>query len=426
MILPENGRVVVIDDNIEEVAPLIEVLSKNGIPVSYFSGMKAKFLPSKKLEGVRVIFIDIVLGEKGADKTDIAKAANVIIKIISPRNGPYLLIAWTKHDDLIEGLKDRLSECKPAITLNLEKSDYFESSPAEGGELKYTPVTNAFKLIETNLKEALKSAGAINLFFIWENLLHRAGGNIVSDFSSFYPLDNNWNKNLSSVIKQLAKAYAGDNLDGNNIAEVAKNALLTFDNAFIDALENKVELCQELKEIAIDCDAPTVDSRVCANINSRLLLDVKVSRKAEPGNLYKSGIKQVKKVKIEELIQGDLNAYPKKTQLLDALRFIVLEVSPSCDHACRKLRVNRILPGVIWPKEHEGKIKKSDYIYTATPLFEINGGQCRLVFDLRYLTSVPQNHLKNRRAFLRVRHELLVDIQSYIARHINRPGVISL
>jgi hypothetical protein len=67
-------------------------------------------------------------------------------------------------------------------------------------------------------------------------------------------------------------------------------------------------------------------------------------------------------------------------------------------------------------------IKKADYIYK-TPLFLINGQLCFFVFDIRYLSSITFDSLNNKTSLYRFRKELVVDIQSKIAGHINRPGI---
>jgi hypothetical protein len=79
----------------------------------------------------------------------------------------------------------------------------------------------------------------------------------------------------------------------------------------------------------------------------------------------------------------------------------------------------------MWPKEHSKKIKNANYIYKS-PYFEANGRIFYLVFDLRILTSLSFDTLKKKKPVFRVKHEFLVDVQSCLARHMNRPGVISL
>ena len=58
MNISQSGRVVVIDDNKKEAYPLIETLSKKGIPSTYFSS-EIEQLPDKPLSGIRIVFLDI-------------------------------------------------------------------------------------------------------------------------------------------------------------------------------------------------------------------------------------------------------------------------------------------------------------------------------------------------------------------------------
>ena|SRR3990172_11902771 len=126
MNLPENGRVIVVDDKIiEEGLPLIKALSKNGVPVTFFTGISDE-LPDQPLPDVRIIFLDIVLGTEGqSDKTKISTAVGVINRLIGNDNtyAPYLIIAWTKHEELIEGIKQSLRNNPPVFILDLEKNE---------------------------------------------------------------------------------------------------------------------------------------------------------------------------------------------------------------------------------------------------------------------------------------------------------------
>jgi len=84
-VYPENGSVVIVDDQIEEALPLMKVLAKTGISSKYFSG-KAEELPGVPFDNVRIIFLDIELeGMHGVteDKTKLSALANVISKIVT-------------------------------------------------------------------------------------------------------------------------------------------------------------------------------------------------------------------------------------------------------------------------------------------------------------------------------------------------------
>ena len=95
MPLPSSHKIVVIDDKPEEVASLIGTLSKNGIGVVYFTGQLEQ-LPLEPLSGIRIIFSDIDLVESKDNKTKKSALLGVFQKVISPDNGPYIIVFWTK------------------------------------------------------------------------------------------------------------------------------------------------------------------------------------------------------------------------------------------------------------------------------------------------------------------------------------------
>ncbi len=413
MNIPKNGRVVIIDDEDEkEGFPLVRALTKNKIATIYFTG-NIEELPDNPLKGIRIVFLDIVLGTDGQPaKTQIATAAKIFKSIIDRNNGPYLLIAWTNHEEHIEGIKAALNDMPPSCFLNLEKS-----------KCKNTDGSFNINKIEKKIKKELKKVTAFHLFALWENLVHQAAGEIVNDFSSLYQTDAQWNEKISSVLFQLAKAYVGKKTEDMKNDEIVINALLSFNGAFIDTLES---LIRNYKAIAKNLTKNNITDGIIGKINKKLLLFIdNKTRNPEPGNVYEIGNRIGTKFDLKELFEGDIATYTEKNDLESKARYFFLEVSPSCDFAQNNWRVHRCLSGIMWPHAHVKKLKKSEFTYKS-PLIEIDNGLYYLVFNLRYLTSLPIGKLNKKKALFRVRHDLLVDIQSHLARHINRPGIISL
>ncbi|GEM_PF-2991067 len=431
MNIPKNGRVVVIDDEEKEAMPLLKVLSMNNIPSSFFTGNQNE-LPKSLLERIRLVFLDLELVNTRNVKTIKSTLQRVLKSVISSENGPYILILWSVHENdytsaLQELFDNELSAIKPVIVLTLEKLTYLKTE--DDGVKTFVP--NALKLIENKLKRELKKIGAFHFFYLWENLVHESSGDAVNCLSSFYQADSNWNKNVSSLILELAKAHAGENLDLNNTREIIKNAYLAFNGTFEDFFINKIRSCQHLKKVSLDGNLVAVNQEARANVNSRLLLDTKPEFCCpEPGNVYTNKIKNIVKVKVSDIFKGgevNLNSFQNKSQLLESVKHILAEVSSLCDyaHASKKLRTNRVLPGIMWPVEFEKKLHKSDYLYISQGAFQIDGRQYRIVFDLRCLASLPLAVLKKKPLF-KIRQEFLADIQAHMAKHINRPGVTSL
>jgi hypothetical protein len=419
MNIPENGRVVVIDDKTEEGLPLVQVLSKNSVPVVYFTGLRKDELPTKPISGVRIIFLDIVLGTDMADdKTKISTAVGVINRILGKKNsGPYILIAWTKHRELKSKINEALVNNAPLFLLDLRKN-----------ECKYRKGGYNLNKIESRLREELNKAGAFHLFVLWENIVHKSTGKIVNDFSSFYPVDGNWNKNMFRVLRVLAEAYAGERLQPGNINEISKNSLLTFNMAFLDNLENGIENFQYAGKIIGLRPRGRPDADIISKINSRLLMaEAGDDNSIKPGNLYEGRINKRRHTAIQDVYNGELSQFSQRNALVAAVKNVFLEVSPVCDYTCNKLRAYRFLPGLMWPSDFSRQIKKgTEYLYVS-PLVNIKDEKYRLVFDIRCLTTLPVNTPRSNKKLLgRIRHELLVDIQSYIARHVSRPGITSV
>jgi hypothetical protein len=123
---------------------------------------------------------------------------------------------------------------------------------------------------------------------------------------------------------------------------------------------------------------------------------------------------------------------------------ILLEVSPSCDYSQNKWKLHRQIPGVLWPIEYISTkihskekeiVNQADYIYKS-PTFLYCKKMYKMVFDLRDFSTSNFNDIKNYKEKLsfrplnpplfRIRHNLLIEIQSQISKHINRPGFVYL
>lgn len=460
MNLPRNGRVVVIDDDYKEALPLIKVLSKNNIPVIYLTG-KLEELPQQQIENVRLIFLDMKLVSVTDQKTILSSLIAVLRRILSPENGPYILALWSKHENDYKQQMEfiyREINIRPVLMLCLEKATYLTSD--NSGELTF--VENALELIEDRLKEEIKRVGVFGIFTLWENLVHRSTGEIISNFSLLHPQDEAWNDSISSTFYLLAEAYSGKNLIKENVNEVIVNSLMTFNRTFFDILESNIcDMDNPGNQVEIK-PLKCKDMNVIAKINTKLLLEKNTKKILKPGNIYGLDVEQEKDkpyelkvydildpftlyriyarehaINFDDLFDDDMKVkkdYKKniddfmhriKEEVKPLTRCIFLEISPYCDYAQKKWKAYRILPGIIWPEEHMDKIKRTEYYYI-TPVFDMNERLCRFIFDSRYLTSFSMSEEFNKEIVMRIRPELLVDIQSHVARHINRPGVMSL
>lgn len=123
MQLPNGGKVVIVDDNINEVIPLINILSSQNIPILYYDG-NINRLPDKPLSGVRVVFLDLRFGSVIETKTIVSNACAVLGRIIDDENGPFLLIIWSSTGSEYQTeLEKKLTKIDPIKKSQLKKSN---------------------------------------------------------------------------------------------------------------------------------------------------------------------------------------------------------------------------------------------------------------------------------------------------------------
>jgi len=403
--VPTTGRVVIIDDNYEEALPLIHLLSFHGISSKYYNG-DPELLPVEPLEGVRLIFLDIEIGTHGQDnKSKVSKILGVLGRVIGPSVTPFIIIAWTKHVELIDDIIKELP-MQPLKTLNMEKID------CKDEEGNYS-----IQLISQKLNNVMEEFGSFQALLLWEEVIHQAANLTINDsYQLSDPSGGTWDDNMQNILYNLAKAQEGAQLK----EDVLGPALRAFTGIYFDYIEKKL-LSSSFAENNAGLkfkNKERLSQEVMSSINTKLLFSKVEDTKVIPGNLYN-----------DEKIGLDLalviTNYEKIKQEWATPLFVILEVSPTCDYAQDKWKVSRMLPGVFVPVKYFSSIKSTDYVFKSN-LIQVNGLIGNLVFDLRFFTTLSFDKVKRLEPILRIRHTLLVDIQSKMAGHIARPGFFAL
>ena len=169
MIADYNLKALVFDDEYSEAEPLIEALNYERIPNVYIN-FKNDHRDDKKIKNVRIIFTDLIVGTyiSGDDNNAVEAIRAAILNNISPDNGPFILVAWSKHSELVSILRSRILEIEPLlnfVTVELSKNDYFEKS----GEAWKLQNDITFNDIGLAIKKQLMELEHIEIFLEWEN-----------------------------------------------------------------------------------------------------------------------------------------------------------------------------------------------------------------------------------------------------------------
>lgn len=270
-VFPENGGVVIIDDKIEEALPLMKILSKMDIPFKYFTG-KEEELPEKPLFNVTLLFLDIELeGMEGVqnDKTRLSALANVVSKIIDNKCSAWGIIAWTKHEELVNDLRNYL-ENKPIFILLMDKSECKLNNSDEFD----------ISTISEELKKQLYKFGSLSFFLKWQNIINKASSQLTNEIASIYQIDENWNNNISKILELLAKAYAGKHSDENK----EKFSMLVFNNLLFDIAEQKIVTQSDMTNISSEDDSASHvnETEIKGELNRRILLSLETNTNPMP------------------------------------------------------------------------------------------------------------------------------------------------
>lgn len=419
MILPNNGKVIVFDDKIDDVDKLLSSLSKEQIPYLYYSDEYAGDLPDNPIENVRLVFLDLELVTNNPNPRNIiGPIAQRLKKTIYPNN-LYILIYWsTKENKYRADLEKEfesggLQEYKPLAILSLDKA----KAKHEG--LKY---------IQDSLKEELKPYHALTAFMLWESSVNNAAGSITNRICSIFEKDSKWDTNMHGMIYELAKAQAGiDTIKDRNNTQLLELAIDVINSNLIEAVEKKFQNVSD--SINVDKIKPTgsgmsENEKINLNTKIHLITAEKKFNHFVPGNLY---IKKLNAIG-REIVQRNLNTDIIKTLKEESIKLVCIDLTPACDYS-RGKNYSRIIYGIMLDKSITKKnLIQGEYRYTNCPIMKLEN-DTYIVIDFRCIRSYNRTELEyhfHEKPKYRLRSNLLLDIQAQLSNHINRPGIITV
>ncbi len=134
MSLPLNGRIAIIDNELNQAIPLMKVFAKNGLPYDFYKGNEVEFMPNEnsRFNDIRLLFLDInLLNNRTASEKEVKSSLYSVIKaVISENNFPYSLIYWSRQEkeyaSVVEDLfNNELKDRRPINLIPFVKSDFF-------------------------------------------------------------------------------------------------------------------------------------------------------------------------------------------------------------------------------------------------------------------------------------------------------------
>ena len=433
--IPLNGRIAIIDDQIEQALPLMRVFAKNNIPYVYYKGTDPEYLPGQPENDIRILLLDLnLIGGRDNHPKDICSSLySVISRIISPNNYPYVLVLWSRQEkeykEMLEKLfSDSLKDCAPIIILEWIKSDFFPNFSDE--EVKKD---DEYKIVD-ELKKVIAGLPAYSYLIQWENCIHNAADETIQDiFHDFHSKDK-WDNNANCVLDMFAKSYLGKHYSDASIEDRAKASLLFLNDVYCDILESNVIACDFFEEN----DLPYIvndeyKDEMAVKINGCLLLSNLFDSSCQPGcvlpiDLTEENTKYFHELFHDCFITGGLSnkeAKQLKKDIYKSLLPFEVVVTPDCDYAQMKAKYFRLVQGVIINADFKDHVNSQSDAFYVSPIFEYEGQKRVLVLNYRYLVTYVEGHQYPNPMF-RVRDSVLAEMRSKLARHISRHGIMNL
>jgi hypothetical protein len=416
MILPKNGRIVIVDDEMSDIKDFMEIFSKDGLSFSYFNG-SVETLPNNPLTDTFLVFLDLELdgSAKGNDVTQASQVVSVLERILgdSAKDYSVVIVVWSKSLTILKELKPRMDTAgiKPLVLFEMNKL----SCKTEDGHF-------SLSLIRETLETKMSELPAINLLYFWDNLAGQAAANVYKTIlpSRFSPTAET-NKLLNTYFEELAKAYKGKEVKAED-----SYATINMLNVFLQS-EIGRHKCDSLKLDISPENKVAINLEYYAEINARINT-APVPLPLSCGSIHVNPINDIK-VNGFDIFEDKVAAKKQAKQEYKRMMQIICEVSTVCDQALDRNLLYRFVPGLLVPSTLENYFKKNaDYLYISCLLCNeavFENSPFYIVLDFRQFFTDKKDKFETVPDLLfQINENLLMHIQNRLGRHVSNPGVV--
>lgn len=470
MLFPRCGKVLVIDDQVEEAMPLLKLLGKKGVPTMYYSGTLSE-LPESPFNEIRLVFCDLKFNVALDPKSVASNVLSILKSLISEENGPYILLIWSAHgSDYLDELQQTLeaTKIKPEFILQLNKGELFSLTdngacfdeiiesvsglkldPTDEEQVKklirektYSlrnskkePLPDALKIIEEKLAEELKKANLFHLFVLWENTIAMSAIQTVNSLYEAIPEDKiPAHKKLCAMLFYLARYKLEKQMSDADeetkfqAAMDSLNELFTYfyskgvRNLSFDQIElDKIEHLQGIEGLS---DAKFNQWKMLTSGNKGHC----------PGNVYRD---DEKRFQFHGWITADaLRKAEAYKAIADELRantntkYILVDLSSECDIAQNKIFVSRVVPGIMIPMEDltryytEKKLKPvgPEYIFSLSPV-EYDDRSWYIAFNVNQMFALNMDKLADELLMYALTGSYITSLKQKSASCVSKHGI---
>ena len=413
---------MIIDDEYDEVAGLMQAFSLKGIPYIHFNGSK---IPSnfKKFTSIRLVILDIDLKGRTTGIHDNKQKASILAKyineIIDEKTYPFFILFWTKNNDVSESVIKYLEESnlKTAGSADLEK-------PPKDALKKMS-----LKKFEQKLTSAI-SNDTLEFIIGWENAIGCKASLFSNEIVAISANESilgttDYNKALKNILTKLAMSHLAVNQIDPSVSSSDRLKYATNEWNMSFGSNLPTDFCEKLNIRLPDQSKLTVNS--IAHINTKMFFEEIIDQKSPFGGIFYETNQELKNA-----IEGD--KVVKKLAALGNGALIGMVLTPECDMAQSKMlntgnkRYHRVLYGIKMeiPNNQSQekaildvmKTVRSDRTFPLAPFIDENKKKCVILFHF----STIHICCIRKKIIMQIKRILAFDIQAKAANHVNRLG----
>jgi hypothetical protein len=434
-----SPKIAVIDDEpkaIKAICRSLEKMDTSCLPVLVEAGVPSVSAPIK---GIRLLFLDIHLVTGVTEGAALYETnASILERVISPDNGPYVLVVWTTDKHQRSALLSYISSHYPSIprplaSLLMAKEEYLEDDDS----------FNMVKVREdiARLLEEQKEASAL---LYWENAIDLACGELLGKLTGFIPREEiflgNGGAKLARLLGAIAQAAVGvDNVPGKQLSAINEGLMpLLFDR--LTHLPDADGSLAAKWSAAIGSPADPIELNAQEKADLHLMYHfAQGATSKHRGAIYELPEKfDLRKLMpgqdIDTLFRGYFTPEKKVDEHLAALksatRWCLVVLRAACDQAQPKPAMNRLLLAArITGDLPKGVQAKGAAIYQSPVCSHGEASGCfQLIFNFHFLVTLSDHEIDSLDVSpeWRLRDALCTDIETKFGAHASRPGIITM
>jgi hypothetical protein len=448
MIQPSS--VVAVDDNIEELKTIVDALRLLDIACLPVLATAGSVDVLKPLKGVRLIFFDINYLKGVNNEIQMFEvAADILIKVLSKENGPYVLITWSsksdQHHKLMKFFADEVPEIPaPAITGFLQKEKFTNAGISKDGGAS----------LREEVRGILSKNPQVEALMDWEASARRAAGDVVCSILDLFSRENRFLANIADDLHVTLTHMAKSAVGFPNIAPDRRGAI---HEALVPILFDRlIHANPDTADTDIWERAITLEGKIESPPLSHGYKLNSLSHIARPGSGYmNAGDRGVvfslqngagnlfstrTKMPLQQ-IAGDFLGSPVKDKPLSlpdmeefnkCCRWVLIGVRAICDQAQNNGIMRPVVLGVEAPALLKKNLRlKKHGALSLTPTYTIPFGEDnveeerQLLIDWHWTTSMSLSELLEAKVMYRLREPLMSQISSQMGSYTSRPGIIN-